>query len=98
MRDSSMSSCRFYREYTDEQGQRLIDAVNEEKWYMSEREGRDVGFETAMQRFIDRHLDHFANDFRIQFCHQKCPMRTGCELSRNVHRIASIQDAVPSRI
>lgn len=92
-----MSNCRFFREYTAKQKQHLIDAINEEKWYMSEREGRDVGFDAAMNRFIESHLDRFASDFRIQFCREECPLRRECELARSVHRMSSTRDILIPR-
>jgi hypothetical protein len=84
-----MAICRHFREYMAEQERGLRKAIDEDKWYLSERAGRDVGFDAAEEDFCQYHLDRFARVFRIEFCRNRCPERDKCELALGVENLPS---------
>jgi len=81
-----MKKCPFFDPFTNEQLRRLASAIDENKWYMSERAGSDVGYEAALEDFRRRHLDQFARQFRLEYCLGVCPGRDRCELASRVSR------------
>jgi len=87
-----MHACIHFREYMQEQERRLREAIDENKWYMSERAGYDVGYEAAEYDFAIHHLDRFAHEFRVEFCGARCPARWNCELGRRAARLADSRE------
>ncbi len=65
----------------DAQLRRLEAAIDENKWYLSERAGYDVGYEAAEEDFRRRHLEQFAREFRMRYCLGLCPGRDRCEMA-----------------
>ncbi len=84
-----MRECKFFHHYMMEQRVHLEKAIDEDKWYLSEREGRDVGYDRAVRNFCSQHLDRFAHGFRLRFCREVCPGRTACELAETVEEMPS---------
>ncbi|MCF7854821.1 MAG: DUF4032 domain-containing protein [Candidatus Pacebacteria bacterium] len=84
-----MDNCKGFDDYMAEQKRHFCEAVEEEKWYLSERAGTDVGFEEAMNSFLEHHVDDFAHTFRVRFCREQCPYRETCELAVDAHRLAA---------
>jgi len=72
--------CQNYREFMLAQRRRLDEALAENKWYLSERAGRDVGLATAKQDFLKHHFERVALQFRAWYCGEQCRMRTTCDL------------------
>ena len=84
-----MTSCTKFKVYMAEQHAGLKRALDEDKWYLSERAGFDVGMEAAERNFCRHHLDRFAQSFRVDFCRNKCPERHTCELASTVDKMRS---------
>lgn len=81
--------CVHFRQYMAEQERHLRAAIEEEKWYLSEQAGCDVGFEEAMTSFMQHHIDRFAHDFRVRFCRESCSERGQCPLAAGVDEMLS---------
>ena len=73
--------CPEFSRYMEEFRRRLRQALDENKWYMSERQGRDVGEQTATQDFLQNHFDQFAADVRTRFCEHQCARQKNCPLA-----------------
>ena len=56
-------------------------AIDENKWYLSEAAGRDVGPMVAEMDFHHSHLPRVAATFRSLHCTGLCPARAQCELA-----------------
>lgn len=84
-----MVCCAHFKDYMTRQEDSLTRAIEEDKWYLSEQAGADVGMDTAVEDFVENHLDRFAHEFRVRYCRKVCGDRATCELARNVHEIAS---------
>jgi hypothetical protein len=82
------SRCRD-QEFNSAQISELQRAIDENKWYLSERAGRDVGLREATDDFFRCHVDQFADSFRRRYCTQVCEHRHSCELSGCICRIPS---------
>lgn len=87
-----MSMCRNFHEYMREQERRLREAIDENKWYLSERAGYDVGYAAAEMDFAIHHLDRFAHEFRVEFCGTRCSARWECALARRAARLAGSRE------
>ncbi|MBM4155573.1 MAG: hypothetical protein FJ221_11180 [Lentisphaerae bacterium] len=83
----STTGCRNLRDYLAHQREHLRQAIDENKWYLSERQGRDVGPATAKVDFIENHFDRVAHDFRVRFCGADCIRRAQCPVADGVHHI-----------
>lgn len=57
-------------------------SINEDKWYLSERAGYDVGWEIATKHFIETYLMGFAAGFRASFCGMICEKRFNCTIAK----------------
>jgi hypothetical protein len=57
----------------------LQKSIQEDKWYMSEREGKDVGWEAAEQHFFQTYFAGFAAGFKAAYCALTCPNRNNCQ-------------------
>ncbi len=73
--------CVVYREYMEAQIARLRRAIDENKWYLSERAGRDVGLAAAKADFWERHGERWAREFRLAYCGGECRRREECPLA-----------------
>lgn len=52
--DQIMKNSELYRAFQEER-----DHILKNKWYMSQREGRDVGFERALMDWVCNHRDEY---------------------------------------
>jgi len=59
----------------------LEQAIDENKWYLSEAAGRDVGSLVAEIDFHEIHLPRVAAKFRSHHCTGMCPAKDQCELA-----------------
>lgn len=71
-------NCDHLSEFMGEQKIRLGVAIDEDKWYLSERAHRDIGLEVAQKDFLDHYLGNWAKEFRENYCHNKCSERDKC--------------------
>lgn len=82
-----MNKCRCFNGYMAAQKRGLVNAIDEEKWYMSEQAGGDVGIDAAVSSFLEKHIDRFARSFRERFCREQCPDRERCDLVSRVEEL-----------
>ncbi len=75
------SGCRNFREFILAQRRRFDEALAENKWYLSERAGRDVGVAAAKRDFLEHHFERVALQFRAWFCGEECRLRETCEMA-----------------
>ncbi len=81
MNTNSPHACPEFSRYLEEFRRRLRQALDENKWYLSERTGRDVGEQAATQDFLQNHFDRFAEEVRTRFCEHECARQKQCPLS-----------------
>ncbi len=84
------SGCQRLRSYLAAQREALRRAIDENKWYLSERAGHDIGLERAKQDFYVHHLDRVCHEFRVYYCRSECASRQSCALASMVARIPSL--------
>lgn len=87
MTASLQHQCPEFSHYLREFRSRLKHAIDENKWYLSEQEGRDVGEKIATQDFLQRHFDRFAEEIRTRFCEHQCSRQKACPLSLFIHAL-----------
>ena len=73
-------SCKKFKELMRWQGERMRESLDEAKWLLSEKAGRDVGPHAAAEDFHERHLFRCAEDWRERYCGAICDHRNDCEL------------------
>ena len=73
-----MKTCQCVADYLAAERMRMAEAIDEDKWYLSERAGHDVGYSVAELHFIDHFLCAFAHSFRINYC-LHCRNSVHCE-------------------
>jgi hypothetical protein len=56
-------------------------SIEEDKWYLSERAGHDVGWDVAKDHFFNTYSMGFAAGFRSSFCGLVCPKRFHCSIA-----------------
>jgi hypothetical protein len=52
--------------------------INRHKWFLSQREKRDVGEEYATKDFLDKYLDAFCEGYKVCYCNHVCSARKEC--------------------
>jgi hypothetical protein len=57
-------------------------AIEEDKWYLSEAQHHDVGWEVAKEHFFKTYSSGFAAGFKACYCALTCPARRGCALAQ----------------
>lgn len=72
-------SCRNFKGAMAAQGSDLRNAIDEDKWYLSEREGHDVGRGCAEKHFLDAFFVRWATNWRKVWCNERCPFRDQCD-------------------
>lgn len=72
--------CMYLREMSEKQREDLISAIDVNKWYLSEKASRDVGFETAKEDFVQKYLREWAEKFRKEYCGSVCGYSKNCEV------------------
>jgi len=60
------------------QRQELRQAIDEDKWYLSERAGGDVGFRKAEEHFLRDFIEKWSMKWRNEWCAGRCPHRGQC--------------------
>lgn len=85
-------TCKSFHDFMQAQQSFLKKAIDENKWYLSEQAGRDVGLAPALDHFWQNHLDRVAHDFRMQYCQAECAERGSCDLGRRAGRLKSSRE------
>ncbi len=78
---SSQAACPEFSRYMAEFRKHLHQALAENKWFLSERVGRDVGENAATEDFLQHHFDRFAEEVRARFCQGECGRHANCPLA-----------------
>ncbi len=77
----TMQSCSN-TSFFSEQAKILRKSIEEDKWYLSEREGHDVGWAAAESHFFRTYFSGFAAGFKACYCSLTCPLRRNCDLAK----------------
>ena len=72
--------CKELQKLKDWTAKHLERAIEENKWYLSEQELRDVGMRKAEEDFLRRHVQTCGAGWRVEYCSMICESREGCEL------------------
>lgn len=72
------SLCEAFREFMAAQRDELRREIDLDKWFLSEKEGYDVGWRKAEQDYLEKHFPAFAKRFRREFCSKRCPKKNEC--------------------
>ena len=83
--NATSMECRNFSTYMRTQRNALRHAIDEDKWYLSERAGYDVGWEAAKQHFYKEFLMGFSQEYRRVFCEVQCHYTNECDLYK-AHR------------
>jgi hypothetical protein len=67
--------------WTHDQAKRAID---ENKWYLSERQHYDVGFSEAERDFLDNYCSECGARWRVKYCQDICEFFVDCELGKKM--------------
>lgn len=87
-------SCPEFKRYMNEFRARLRKALEENKWYLSEREGHDVGEQRATEDFLQNHFDRFAAEVRLAFCEHECSQHENCPLAIFIRTLPPTREAL----
>ena len=79
-----MNACTYFKKFMSDQKEALYDAIDENKWYLSEKEKVDVGVNVAKSNFLDAHLKKWADEFRKDYCKNKCVKKSECEFRSKI--------------
>ncbi len=74
----AMRGCTHFKEFMAEQKVLLQKSLDDNKWFLSEKIGHDVGENTAQNDFMKNHLKRVAAQFREFFCGSRCPDSNDC--------------------
>jgi hypothetical protein len=72
--------CRNFNVFMRTERDALLRAIEEDKWYLSERAGYDVGWDYAKKHFAENFLHGFSVGYRREFCEKRCDYRLTCGL------------------
>ncbi len=81
--DSDKRGCKAFRNLKNWQIDQYRIAVDENKWYMSERSGRYVDWEEAEEDFLHNGYYGCAPLWRKQYCADRCDHFPDCELGKS---------------
>jgi hypothetical protein len=77
----SPGACLCWTNYMGAQVERLRCCIDENKWYLSQKAGYDVGHGVAEVDFVHNHADRVAAEFRLDFCRWRCVRRAACRIA-----------------
>lgn len=61
---------------------KLQEALQENKWFLSELEHHDVGLSAAESDFLDNHCAECGAKWRVKYCRDICEFSDDCELGK----------------
>lgn len=82
--------CEGFAALMEWQAVRMEEAITEDKWFLSEQAGHDVGKKTAGTHFEAKHLTRCATSWRVLYCGTLCEHRETCLLGRKL--VSAIMD------
>jgi hypothetical protein len=74
--------CLSHQELNEWQVEQYRQAIDENKWYMSERMGRSVSWEEAEYDFLHNGYYGCAPKWRMEFCAHRCSHYPNCKLGQ----------------
>lgn len=74
-----MNSCTHLNSLLKEEKEALVKAIDDDKYFLSEKSGYDVGFSEAKKDFINNYLCSWAKEFKKEYC-RHCPDYNVCEI------------------
>lgn len=80
-------ACQAFRKLKNWQIEQYRRAVDENKWYMSEKSGRIIGWKEAERDFLQNAYYGCAPKWRKEYCSEHCHFFSGCELGRQFCRM-----------
>lgn len=75
-------ACRAFCDLKDWQVRQYRKAVNENKWFMGEKLGREVRWAEAEQDFLENGYYGNAEKWREEYCTGLCPHSSDCSLAQ----------------
>jgi hypothetical protein len=93
-----VDKCVHLREFLDEQGLYLKKAIDEDKWYLSEIAHKDVGIDLAKKDFFEHYLKGCAENFRINYCSNKCNDTSQCIAYQGYLKRNGIKEPTQARL
>ncbi len=79
-----MTSCNGLKALNEWNREHLLEAIEENKWYLSEERGYDVGFSMAEMDFLNHHCSVCGARWRVIYCGTLCELRNECELGQKL--------------
>lgn len=79
--DAGQLKCPGFQALKNWQVERYQQAVNENRWYMSQRHGRWVDWKEAEQDFLMQGCYGCAELWRQEYCVEICPYKSSCLLA-----------------
>ena len=79
--------CRSFEELKNWQVAQYQSAVDENKWYMSERSGYEIDWRSAEKDFVDHEYYGCAEKWREKYCMVLCPYYASCALGQLLNGI-----------
>ncbi len=73
-----MHDCIHFKEFMENQLKLIKNSIEENKWYLSEKAMRDVGYSESEKDFIEIHMEKVAINFRKKYCGEICKNREDC--------------------
>lgn len=80
--DPLRKSCRAFLKLKNWQVRKYRAAVEENKWYMGERLGREVAWEEAEKDFFFNDYYGCAREWRSEYCGNRCSFIDSCNLGQ----------------
>lgn len=81
-----MKGCQQYTVYLAAERESLRAAIAQNQWSLSRQTGHEVGESLAKRDFLDRFLNAFACQFRLDYC-KTCPLGAHCDVRRCADRL-----------
>ena len=85
---SRTNACRAFRDLKDWQIRQYCAAVEENKWFMGERFGREVDWAEAERDFLENGYYGCAEKWRAEYCNVLCTHCADCSLAQRFSEVA----------
>jgi hypothetical protein len=74
-------SCKHLKDLLKIEIIALKEEIERDKWFQSERAGRDIGWKEAEKHYLDTHLKGWAKGFKDCYCARVC-VESNCQYKR----------------
>lgn len=72
--------CTCLKQLLNAEKPSLIKEISKNKYYLSQKEHHDVGWNIAEKDFIEHYLNTWATGFKAAYCNYICPASNNCAL------------------